>query len=238
MTTFYQLSSNFGVHQQDGESTPYDARSLVNPPESSGHSNHSSSSYNSSTTNSPISLPIHPKLSRSRATSDALEKILTRQSQQFSAVCEEWRSKFASSPFTPTNEKKEPNHVRSRATSDALERLLARQSLQLTALGDIWRTKFSIPPNLSEDESEDERDETDHQLDIRVSQWLCSFPTSTDEMWLPEEDFEDIFENGDDLEDEDELEDGLQETYQALVIRVCKWLESFPDSFDEISKEI
>ncbi|EGG12376.1 uncharacterized protein MELLADRAFT_59064 [Melampsora larici-populina 98AG31] len=229
MTTYYQPSSNFCINSEDGESITYEERFLVDPSESSDHS---SSSFDSSTTKSPIASPINFNVPRTRATSDALEKIMARQTQQLSAVCEEWRLKFSSSPLIPMAPK-----PRTRATSDALERLLARQSLQMAALGESWRAKFSSSPSKSSEDrfvdvSEDGDDERDHESEMRVSEWLDHLPDSFDEMWLAEEGSEEM------SEDEDGFEDGYLETYHELEMRVFKWLENFPDSFDEMSEVI
>lgn len=96
---------NFLIDPQDGEFTPYDARSLVDPSESSDQSDHQILHTTTSSTEPQPSLRFSPmtSTSRSRATSDALEKLLAIQAQQLSAIGEAWRAKFSlSSPLTAT----------------------------------------------------------------------------------------------------------------------------------------
>ncbi|EGG12328.1 uncharacterized protein MELLADRAFT_59133 [Melampsora larici-populina 98AG31] len=192
--------STFNV-KQCGDFTPYDGRSLV---ESSVYTE---SSYASDPRpsrlylKSPFKNDSPPQTARTRETSEALDKILRNQAQQFSAICEVWRSKFASSPFIPSIEKPKLPVTRTRATSNALERILARQSVHLTKLGEAWRNKFSSSPSKLSDkkgrsddiiETSDQDDvdfgkmvedrfvQSHYELEQRVFRWMDHFPESFD----------------------------------------------------------
>ncbi|KAG0150436.1 hypothetical protein CROQUDRAFT_652360 [Cronartium quercuum f. sp. fusiforme G11] len=94
---------NFLIDPQDGEFTPYDARSLADPSESS-HSNERLLTEPSNSFEHHSNLGLSPTTSttRSRATSDALEKLLAVQAQQLSAIGQAWRAKYSLSTMTTT----------------------------------------------------------------------------------------------------------------------------------------
>lgn len=107
MTTIFELPlPSFLIDPQDGEFTPYDARSLADPSESSDHSDHRPLNVQSITQN-PGYASIN-SITRSRATSDALEKLLAIQAQQLSAVGEAWRAKFSLRSLSPLQENDKP----------------------------------------------------------------------------------------------------------------------------------
>ncbi|KAH9818028.1 hypothetical protein DFH28DRAFT_926221 [Melampsora americana] len=105
MTDIIPLSlplPSFLIDPQDGEFTPYDARSLVDPSESSNQSDHQplpliSPSPSEAKSNSRSSPPkmISTTNRRSRATSDVLERLLTIQANQLNAMGQAWREKFS-----------------------------------------------------------------------------------------------------------------------------------------------
>ncbi|KAH9823062.1 hypothetical protein DFH28DRAFT_1172068 [Melampsora americana] len=201
MTTTFQLPSSTFEINQDGDFTPYDGRSLVDTSiyTSSYQSDPELSDLKSASGNPAPYLPM--QTARTRATSDALDRILSTQAEQFAAVCEVWRSKFSSTAFVPSIPKEKGTVKRSRATSDALERILARQSRQLTKLGELWRNKFSSSPSTSlskrgnkdgmieshnrddvdfSEMVEDENVQRDYELEKKVLKWMDHFPDSFD----------------------------------------------------------
>ncbi|KAH9811686.1 hypothetical protein DFH28DRAFT_437063 [Melampsora americana] len=172
-TSFEVLASDFDI-KQDGDFTPYDGRSLVETYVYTSESSYASDPrpprlyVTSSSTHAKNDSPV--QTARTRATCEALQKILSTQEDHFSALCEVWRSKFASSPFVPSIQKEKTSVTRSRATSDALERILARQSRQITALGEAWRNQFSS--SLS-NESNNVHHKRDYKLEEKIlSGWM------------------------------------------------------------------
>ncbi|KAH9823172.1 hypothetical protein DFH28DRAFT_351142 [Melampsora americana] len=183
MTTSFQiLASNVDI-KQAGDLTPYDGRSFVDTYLYTSESSYASDPrpsrlyFTSSSTHATDDSPV--QTARTRATSEALQRILTTQEDHFLALCEVWRSKFASSPFVPSIQMEKTPVTRSRVTSDALQRILARQSRQITALGEAWRHQFSSSPS---NESKDVHHQRDHKLDEKIWKWMDDLPTSFDEI--------------------------------------------------------
>lgn len=87
------------IDPQDGAFTPYDARSLADPSDLSERSDPGAVPESS-----PAYGPIFPSSSphtpiRTRAISDALEKMLDVQARQISAIGQAWRAKYSLSPL-------------------------------------------------------------------------------------------------------------------------------------------
>ncbi|EGG03718.1 uncharacterized protein MELLADRAFT_72530 [Melampsora larici-populina 98AG31] len=103
MATIFELPlPNFLIDPQDGEFTPYDARSLADPSESSDPSDHQPLNVRSPNQN-PSYASINT-ITRSRATSDALEKLLAIQAQQLAAIGQAWRAKYSLSSLSPSKQ--------------------------------------------------------------------------------------------------------------------------------------
>ncbi|EGG12374.1 uncharacterized protein MELLADRAFT_59067 [Melampsora larici-populina 98AG31] len=187
--TFELPSSKLDINQ-DGDFTPYDGRSLA---ETSIYTSsyRSDPDFYKSTLYSPV------QTARTRATSDALDRIMSTQATQLSALCNVWRSRFSLSPLVPSIPKENVPVIRTRATSDALERILACQSHQLTLLGAVWRERFPTNPLNSSNENaindkitksnhqddikfgemiKDGSNQRDHELEQRVFEWMDNFP--------------------------------------------------------------
>ncbi|KAH9819710.1 hypothetical protein DFH28DRAFT_925045 [Melampsora americana] len=174
-TSFEVLASDFDI-KQDGDFTPYDGRSLVETYVYTSESSYASDPSaiqvirHISSTHAKNDSPV--QTARTRATCEALQKILSTQEDHFSALCE-------SSPFVPSIQKEKTSVTRSRATSDALERILARQSRQITALGEAWRNQFSS--SLS-NESNNVHHKRDYKLEEKIFKWMDDIPNSFDEI--------------------------------------------------------
>lgn len=96
---------DFLIEPQDGEFTPYDARSLADLSDSSDQSDTHLLGDTSFSSQPAPGLSPTTSTTRSRATSDALERILAVQAQQLSAIGQEWHAKFSIRPITPSSEK-------------------------------------------------------------------------------------------------------------------------------------
>ncbi|KAH9821791.1 hypothetical protein DFH28DRAFT_531895 [Melampsora americana] len=105
MTDFSPIPiPEFLIEAQDGQFTPYDARSLAELSDTSDQSD-SQLLPNTSFSSQPTpGLSPTTSVTRSRATSDALQRILTVQAQQLSAIGEEWHAKFSLGSITSSSE--------------------------------------------------------------------------------------------------------------------------------------
>ncbi|EGG04291.1 uncharacterized protein MELLADRAFT_108610 [Melampsora larici-populina 98AG31] len=100
INTFAEL-----IEAQDGDFTPYDGRSLDGLSDSSDQSDTHLLPDTSFSSQPAPGLSPTTSTNRSRATSDALERILAAQAQQLSAIGQEWHAKFSINPITSSSER-------------------------------------------------------------------------------------------------------------------------------------
>ncbi|KAH9816111.1 hypothetical protein DFH28DRAFT_966112 [Melampsora americana] len=213
MATIFELPlPNFLIDPQDGEFTPYDARSLADPSESSFHSDHQPLNVLSPISNSKYA-SINA-ITRSRATSDALEKLLALQAQQLSTVGEAWRAKFSLSPLSPSKRNVKSSIPRSVQVITTPSSSPSNQMKDKSWMAETGRSSISLSTHAS---VFDDIVDDDFKLD--------------DEETEQEEKLKPVTQST--LKQFDEDFHPLIFCHRTFVL---DWLRNLPNSFDELSR--